>query len=149
MDLKYQSSYHSNIHPVILHYSWLPWLIYRFFKFVFLTVVRLEAPVLMWIKYEDIHLANLWQLPSPFICIFWNTMHKLHFYRKYILRFEIKLARGITLHDTITTFNDIQKKDMLGKNECGLMKQYSGCFIKITTLKYEVLLIIKWYNYTY
>ena len=63
-------------------------------------------------------------------------MHKLHFYRKYILRFEIKLARGITLHDTITTFNDIQKKDMLGKNECGLMKKYLGCFYKKTTFKH-------------
>ena len=62
-------------------------------------------------------------------------MHKLHFYRKYNLRLEIKLARAITLHDTITTFNDILKKDMLGKNECGLMKQYSGCFIQKTTLK--------------
>ena len=100
-----------------------------------MTVVRLEAPVLMWIKYEDIHLANLWQLPSPFICIFWNTMHKLHFYRKYNLRLEIKLARAITLHDTITTFNDILKKDMLGKNECGLMKQYSGCFIQKNYIK--------------
>ena len=46
------------------------------------------------------------------------------------------MARGITLHDTITTFNDIQKKDMLGKNECGLMKKYSGWFYKKTTFKH-------------
>ena len=60
---------------------------------------------------------------------------QLIFLQKTHLRIQIKLARGITLHDTITTFSDIQKKDMLGKNECGLMKQYSGCFIQKNYIK--------------
>ena len=48
------------------------------------------------------------------------------FLQKIHLRIQIKLARGITLHDTITTLNDIQKKDMLGKNEYDLIEQYLG-----------------------
>ena len=40
---------------------------------------------------------------------------QITFLQKIHLKIRIKLARGITLHDTITTFNDIQKKDMLGK----------------------------------
>ena len=51
------------------------------------------------------------------------------FLQKIHLRIQIKLARGITLHDTITTLNDIQKKDMLGKNEYDLIKQYLGRII--------------------
>ena len=60
------------------------------------------------------------------------------FLQKIHLRIQIKLARGITLHDTITTLNDIQKKDMLEKNEYDLIKQYLGCIIQNYLKKYFV-----------